>query len=379
VKKVRGIKKESYEVLIVDRVGSEWLEYCIPEGCSRFIVEKRGIIPFVKSLSFFYTFLLFFVKIREFKISWLSAIILELKPKVVMTFIDNNRFMGKLQTIFPDILVVSVQNGSRDGDSDPCFEVQHKEYLSFPHYFGFGDYEFDIMKNRNCSVEKYYPIGSLKLGIFLSNFYNKKMQRYNKKSICFVSQYVYSISKSLDLINVKLMKSLREMCKLLSDFSKDNNISVDIAMRHELDSESYQSELEFLKKFFDGDNIAFHANERENMASYQIGLDSDLIVAFHSTLLFELFGMGKKVLLCGRVDQDLVDMIGCRGLFKSMPNECLLDSWIPDEFSKQVRSLIEMDDENFSIKSKDARKYYMNFGGEYPHQIIHNAIQDKCK
>lgn len=379
MKELKGICKKEYEVLIVDHVGSDWLKYCIPEDCSRFIIETRGVIPFVRSLSFFYNFLWFLVKIREFKISWLSAIILELKPKVVMTFIDNNRHMGKLQTIFPDMLVVSIQNGVRSEDKEPCFEALPKEYLNFPHYFGFGSHELDIMKNKNCSVKKYYPVGSLKLGIFLSNFYIKSTQRRNKKSICFISQYVYSISKSIDLVNVKYMESLREMCKLLSDFVIDNNARVDILMRYELGSENYESELVFFKKFFNHGDVTFHEREVQRMTSYQIGLDCDLTVAFHSTLLFELFGMGKKVFLCGGVDQNLVDMLGCRSLFKSIPNECLLDSWSLDEFRKKASSLIEMADEDFFIKSKNARKYYMSFGGKYPHQIIHNVIQDKCK
>jgi len=40
--------------------------------------------------------------------------------------------------------------------------------------------------------------------------------------------------------------------------------------------------------------------------------------------------------------------------------------------------LLEMSDNDFSEKTKYARKCYMNFGDKYPHEIIYNLIKNKC-
>jgi GTP-dependent phosphoenolpyruvate carboxykinase len=70
--------------------------------------------------------------------------------------------------------------------------------------------------------------------------------------------------------------------------------------------------------------------------------------------------------------------LDCENAFNAMPDECLLNSWNYGEYEEKVRSLLEMDDSSFLDIVKTAKKYYMNFGDEYPHQIIYNAIQDKC-
>ncbi len=281
-----------------------------------------------------------------------------------------------LQTIFPDILAISVQNGTRS-ISDLSFGLR-RGCLGFPHYFGFGGYELSVMDLLGVGVKRYYSVGSIKMGIFLSYYYKPKYL-LNKKNICFISQYVSSIAYSSDPIDVKDMIILQEICKLLSKFSRKNNIKIRIAMRNHISSKSYQDELNFYQEAFDEGVMEICQRDRLTMSSYQVGMDSELIIAFHSTLLFELFGAGKKILCYGNVDKEFRDMLDCHYLFDEMPNEFLLDNWDYSEFENKTNLLLNMDNYEFSSKAKNAKKYYMNFNGDYPHQIIYDMIQDKCK
>ena len=376
MRKLEKIVKKKYDIVIIDHVGSEWLEYCIPEECTYFTIKIRSTIPYIKSFSFLYN--LFRVRGKEARlasITLLSAIILELKPKVVITFIDNNSFMGVLQTLFPEILVVSVQNGIRF--NDPNFESRGK-YFSFPHYFGFGNHEFNMMKSKNASVKKYYSKGSLKMGAFLSHLYTPLVQSNNIKTICLISQYKGLYSNSSDLSTTKFVSTLEKICSFLSEFSQNNNVNISIAMRCEINSEAYEYELKFYKDFF-GSNAEYFANDRLNMSSYQLGMDAELIVGFHSTLLFELFGVGKKVLFCGSASTELSGGWNDQDQFKFLPNEVLLNQWSYEEFKEKAYALLEMSSRSFLDKTEEPKKHYMNFGDEYPHQIIHNAIQSKCR
>ncbi len=120
-------------MVIIDHSGSEWLKYCIPRECNSFIVKIHNVLPLVKSFSFLYNILRSVVKTGFTGTSLLSAIILELKPRVVITHCDDNKFMGALQTIFPDVLIISVQNGTRSV-SDLSFELRqdYLEQVFFP-------------------------------------------------------------------------------------------------------------------------------------------------------------------------------------------------------------------------------------------------------
>jgi surface carbohydrate biosynthesis protein len=377
MRKLEKIVKKKYDIVIIDHVGSEWLEYCIPKECSSFTIKVRTAVPFVKSFSFLYNIFRGIIKGNgSATVSLLSAIILELKPKVVITFIDNYKFMGRLQTLFPEVLVISVQNGIRL--NDPSFK-SYEKYLSFPHYFGFGSHELEMMKGKNASVKKYYSKGSLKMGAFLSCLYTPLVESSNIKTICFISEYKGYCTNSSDLSIAKFVSALEKICRFLSEFSQENNnVKITIAMRSEINSETYQDEFKFYKDIF-GNEAEYCANDRINMSSYQLGMDSELIVGFHSSLLFELFGVGKKLLFCGSAGSGLSRKWDDERQFKFLPNEVSLSQWRYDEFKEKADALLEIDDDDLAHKTKNARKYYMNFGDEYPHQIIRDTIQSKCK
>ncbi len=374
MKKFEKIVKKKYDVLIIDHAGKEWLRYCIPKDYTSFVVDTSNAIPFIKNVYFLYNFFIHFFKNRLVGVSLLSAIVMELKPKVIITFIDNNSFMGKLQTIFPEILVISVQNGVRL--NDPSFKSCEK-YWSFPHYFGFGDHELNMMRSKNANVKEYFSNGSLKMGIFLSFFYGSEFKHSKTKTICLISQY------KEDRNNLMLDKSIsaqQKICKLLLRFSQENDdIKITVAMRSEIKSKYHQNELKFLRSTFGHDGATCSANDRINMSSYQQGMDSDLIICFNSTLLFELFGAGKKILCCGDIDNEISGMYSDENQYKDLPNEILLNSLHYDEFKRKVSTLLEMDCNSYINNIKDARKYYMNLNGEYPHQAIYSMIQNRCK
>jgi surface carbohydrate biosynthesis protein len=375
VRKLEGIVKKKYDVVVIDDTDTQWLDYCIPKKCTSFAIKIDNALPFVKSLSFLYNLFGSLVRNGLTSTSLLSAIILELKPKVVITFIDNNRFMGPLQIIFPDILVISVQNGVRI--DDPYFESR-KGWLSYPHYFGFGSHELNVMKSKEANVKKYYPVGSLKMGIFISSIYKPMQKSKITKNICFISEYADVEANAVGVLYAKRILAYQTTYRLLARFSQENNININVAIRSEFGTKEHQNELDFFENIFSCSNVTYYANDKANMSSYQLGMDSDLVVSFDSTLLFELFGAGKKILCGGCADRDIVNMQNSKNQYEFMPSETLLDSWDYDEFKEKINVLLRMDNNDFQNKAKSARKYYMNLGDECPHQAIYSSIQRKC-
>mgnify|MGYP001258364831 CR=1 FL=1 len=195
--------------------------------------------------------------------------------------------------------------------------------------------------------------------------------------ICLISQYVESIFKSPKGFEINDIDSHLMACNLLSEFSKINNVKIDIAMRSEISSKEYQSELNFYKEIFGKNSVSYSKRVRFKMTSYQIAMDSDLIIAFHSSLLVEVMGVGKKVLFYGNIDKALRDFLGYKDFFDLLAREIILDSWSHDEFDKKIKSLLNMESKDYDQKIKGAKSLFMNFGEEFPHELIYKAIEKR--
>lgn len=372
------ISAKRSDVLVLDEEGSQAIvEYCVPKQYSSFVLELRNSVPFILSFSFFLGVLRGIKRSRgNLSISLLFAVVSILKPKVVITFIDNSKFMGALQTLFPDVLVISIQNGARNKKE---FAINLDDrYFSFPHYFGFGGNELSAMRSVGANVKKYYSNGSLNMGIFMSHFYRSKSRHCDVKSISFISQYKQSFIDSDNAMYIKFASFQKKLCGLLDRLSQENDVRISIIMRSEIESDIYQNELNFFKSNFSYASVDFCANNRASMSSYQTGMESDLIIAFDSTLLFELFGAGKKILCFSNADREFSEIWSANTPAELTPAEILADDYKYEHFKEKVSALLNLDSDVFFEKTRKAREYYMNFSGGYPHCVLHSAIEAKC-
>ena len=368
------ISKKKYDVVVIDSIGLEWLNYCIPEGLSICPVDIDKRLPIVKSLSFLYSLLKKVANNGVTSTSLLAAIIEELNPKVVITFIDDNKFMGPLQTLFPEKLIISIQNGLRL--NDPNYRPLGK-YLSFPNYFGFGEHELSMMKVKNASVAEYYSVGSLRMGIFLTHFYKPK--RKPSHEICLISGYGRSVFNSSTELNVEYALSYNNICKFLSKFSKDNGIKITVAMRYPVNHEEFLDEQKYYEDNIGQESIVCFANDRKTLSAYQTGMDSVVVVSLLSTLMFELLGMGKKILCCGIANNNLAKILDTRAQCEKIPKIFLLEKWDYDEFESKLLNVLEMQDERYQSLIKDSKRYYMACSKPPPHEIIYNTLLSKFK
>ncbi len=386
MRKLEGINKKKYDILILSKINIEWLKYCLPKKFSIFAFEFSNRLNYVKSLSFFVKLLIYILRHGITSISLFSAIISEIKPKVVITYIDNNKFMGPLQTIFPNILFISVQNSMRwpDYTYNPV-----KGYFNFPHYFGFGDRELELMKTSNATVKKYYSVGSLKMGIFLSYFYNSRKKHSYGNYILFISGFGSRLVNSSDPEFVELRMITKKICRNLIKFKKENNVNIVIEMRSDFNDDNYLDEKKYFENIFGHNEVILNTNQKDLLSSYQTGMDASLIVSIRSALMYELLGLEKKI-LCIDYFRDM-EVFNKRlktkheyfsskySNPKPLPDEIFLNTLEYDQFQKKAKALLNMNKITYSTKTKFARKFYMNFKDEHPHNIIYKIINQRCK
>ena len=107
--------------------------------------------------------------------SYLIAIIKIVSPKVIITFTDNNIKFFEIAKILQDkIDFFAIQNGARYdlNRNIHSFNVGlsnnniNQKYF-IPNFFCFGDYEVQDYTEKNITIGKFYPVGSLRLANYL--------------------------------------------------------------------------------------------------------------------------------------------------------------------------------------------------------------------
>jgi len=354
------------DVLIIDKVGSEVILECIPDNLLIKVLDVRENIPYIFSFAFFLTLV---TTVFRFGITskWLiSALVENLKPGVVITYIDNMRLMGDLKVIFPKKTIISVQNGVRfnnklsNGGWNSSFKL--------PIYFGFGDYELDLMKKKQAKVEEYYAVGSLKFGLFLSKYSDKNLS--NSNTLCFVSQYRYSVANSSQQPDVKFTDLARNVYGQIVEYTSANKYKLCVAMVNNVGEDNYVNELNFYKSIVNSDRVEFLPNNTLEYSSYKASIKSEVVITMDSSLGFEMFGYGKKTLFCSSIDPVFAKNRGVDENFKKMPNLVKLQR----SLSSQLTELMSIDNSQYNEIVRDAREYYMKCCRPYPHEIISEFI-----
>ena len=157
------LNQSNPDVLIIDTNGLEYLKKCLPKELTYSSVNIRSKIPYVFSLSFFLRLILNFIKYKFKPISLIYSIVETLKPNAIISFLDNSKLIGQLSLKFPELLVMSIQNGVRTLPDD---FVSKKGKFNLPIYFSFGEYEKDLIAYLNVPCIEVNEVGSLKLSLF---------------------------------------------------------------------------------------------------------------------------------------------------------------------------------------------------------------------
>ena len=367
----KKLNAQQSDVMIVDAVGSDSIKHCIPVAASVETLPLRGVIPWLMKTKFFIRVCIRLAQKQSLGHSIVCAIIDVVKPKVLITYVDNTPLMGDLQDIFPGKLVISVQNGLRS--EIPLlggWDVKYK----LPVLYGYGVYEKHLLKKRCVKVLEYVPVGSLRYGIFRYN--NPKLEK--KYDICYISEFVeFSDCKPEDLKALQMLRKYEQKLFLnLLRMCKDNGYGLSVALRGtEGNKKSYNDNERYYFKSLDTNNIAILVdNRKKNFASYKTVSSATINVSLLSTLAMEVFGSGGKVLFWQ--PSELLAEFGFARNYEKMPEEVLLDSLKPHSIKKRYVALSEMDQNRYLEITENARNYYMKCQKPYPHEVIKKRIAD---
>ena len=120
---------------------------------------------------------------------------------------------------------------------------------------------------------------------------------------------------------------------------------------HGVEYEFYKRNLE--KEEFDYFQKNFLEKERSNFSSYRAVLNSKVAVGVSSTLLFDKFGIGGKILSCNLTKADMYNF--------PISGICSLNNCTYLEFEKRLLEIYSISSEDFFSKIDKKPDYVMKF------------------
>ncbi len=278
-----------------------------------------------------------------------------IKPRVVVTAVDNSGCFHWLSHNYKDAVFFAIQNGHRTNIQLTELTKQH-----ITNYFCFGDYEEERYLRYGHVIEKCYPMRSLKLGVSNAYFKNAKSDIEIKYDISIVSQYRRQVFQSS--YYPLLLKALTLMHELLSKFIKENCLRVALIMCSNGDTD----EIGFYRNIYN-DNIDLIKNDKDEFTSYRIINKSGVIVGFNSTLILEAFGIGRKVLL--------IDLSGTNNFTDYDPIILIKDPGYFD-LESRLNSLLDEPYDDYRKRTSEYASYLMNYNPDCPpHEYIRKKIE----
>jgi len=368
----RAVLPYHCDVLVYDTLGSSWIHQIIPDSASWTVLDIRRKRPIFPTPGFlFYLTKHYFchkgISSNRRYSSYISAVFDHIKPKIILTFADNNVVLGHYATYSPNTLVVSIQNAIRGTiDSIPPKTV-------LPIYYSLGQAEKEVFKAIGITHLEYTPVGSVKLGLYLQQHYKPD----NRWDLSYCSHYRPEL---LDKNASKLFKLIesahRDLFQLTCRYARSRKLSIAVLSKTREPIHQNMEE-QYFRDLADGTPFSLILADKSNneFETYHGAFRSRLIINLCSTLGYEALGAGAKVLFGSGYRQDLLENWGAVQYYDKLPNFISLQSDSLTTFSDQADKLLSMDDARYKQQTQDASRYYITMPhNDYPHEVIRKRL-----
>jgi surface carbohydrate biosynthesis protein len=285
--------------------------------------------------------------VKQIYYRYLKTCLELIKPKAVITFIDNSSTFGWLAKHCDNFPFMAIQNGSR-----LSYAADPNSGYYVPHYFCFGTHEQELFSKLGYKVDCYYPVGSLVASLYFA----PKEQVEEKYDLLIVSTWRGDIGYDQDVQDT--MKSMKIMDELLARYIKDNKINAAIIYRSERNSKDWimpeigLSEEGYYREIY-GDSIEYIDTDFSKRNIFPLIQKSHLIISCLSTAVIEAYGIGKKVLYCNFSGTDLYH--------QDIDNTILTTDRNYKNFTEKLNSIYKSDYNDYVNDNKELMKHYMSY------------------
>ncbi|WP_440677345.1 LA_1612 family putative O-antigen biosynthesis protein [Candidatus Pelagibacter sp. HIMB1587] len=278
------------DILIYDKVGSENIIPLINKKYNYEILNSRfetiNFFIFFKSLATFFNYK---IQLKHFYKNYLIKFIKVRKPKIIVTFIDNDFFFYSLKKKFPEICFICIQNGLSANKISKNKLLKMKK-IDF--FFCFS--EIFAIYYKKFIARKTHIIGSLKC-----NKYRKKNLKKTKNKLIYISSY--SDFKKYTFLNTnipveKVFKPELKLLPIIYNFCLKQKIPLSILLKTNQINKEKNFYLRILKnklKIINFKYLKFYQKTKAR-SSYEIIKDFETVISIDSALGIEAINYDVK-------------------------------------------------------------------------------------
>lgn len=297
---------------------------------------------------------------RSIKLNYLIAVINQIDPKVVVTYIDNSQDFYIISKLLGNkIKFLAIQNSFKRQNR---FSYKYQKNTHLPNYCVFGESTESLYKHS--FIKKFFFYGSLNLSFFLKKL-TKRFKKNKKFTICLLCEYPFmgrgSDEEGADIPNSLIssyINSLDVLYLFTMKFCDKNNYNLIIAGKRFKDTKAFQIE----KKFFDNakKNFDYEVTPRtERFSTHKLITRSDLVIGCNSTMLIEALALKKIIISCNFTRKKFFDMP-----FFSQKDVLFKDKSYK-KFEKKLNYLINIDKNYFFNKLINKNKIIQDSKNTY--------------
>ena len=278
------------------------------------------------------------------KVNYISALIFTIKPKNIVTIIDNSIDFFLQARVYQNkkINFIAIQNAHRyDNDA----EINKLRFLT--KYFTFSKFERKIIKNKNIR-KNIIPLGSVR-SILAKKYLNNKIRSNRMYDICLISEPDFEVGGN-DLNTKNIDKKIALVADHCLTFSKKFKKKIIFSGKYDIKSNYKLIEKKFYSHNLRNKKFKISFNNKKNFSTYKNIVQSEVIVGCSSSLLRESFAFKKKVLWCNFLKETKFPFNGPM---------CLNNSEYAS-FEKSMIKIINMNYKTYFKKLKNSDNIYYN-------------------
>lgn len=297
------------QILVFDDTSIEDLKYIL-KNRDYGILETRykNLSKIYISIKIIYFFIKYFK--YNFFTSYLISLIRIIKPKIILTTIDNSwKFHEIAEYLSKDkINFIAIQNAARYDlqENNLLFkkklirENPNKKFF-IPQFICYGDYVEKEYRKNKIKVGKYYKFGSLRLSNYLNYIKEKKIKiKKNFYDISFVSGYSFNKDKIYNEIGIDY--AWAKMCIYTIRFCIKNKLKFAFIAKANKKTKK-KEELNFFKKYLSKNEFKYLKNNfipanQNKYNSYRAIHESNVLTGVVSTMLQDKLALKGKILVC---------------------------------------------------------------------------------
>ncbi len=372
MRKLTWMRIRSVPILIFDSLGVDYLKEAIPSGVDYVVLTFRDQFPIALSPVLLWLWMRAVIRLGVgFRQAYMIAMVDSHRPKVILSFADQSELLGLYQDYRHEVLVISIQNAVRHPH-------EFRRLTRVPNYFALGKDARRSFHQYQIPYKRCVSSGSLPLGIFCSK--NPIAREAGK--LVFVSSYrlIFDHLEGESGENMYAKAQARAHSRIFRHalrYALDSEMELVVVAKGKVrfKGEHFHEEKQYFDQLSGGKSFTLSSTVKDTLGSYRQALTGEFIVGLDSTLLYEVFSVGAKVLFCWGADEYLLNR--AQSLTEYLPTQVLLEDINYDAFAEKADVLRNLSEPSYSRMIAQAQYEYVDTKQDRPlHETLKQEIQD---